>query len=89
MTLYRLLTSLIVSLSQTKEMNDSFRSTANKVKLAMETNPGSKEHPLRKQRSRVHQDYLRYVHGKDKIDRELRFVAALLCIITIFVCKFN
>ena len=56
-------------------MNDSFRSTANKVKLAMETNPGANEHPLRKQRSRVHQDYLRYVQGKDKIDKELRLVS--------------
>ncbi|XP_072028914.1 sickle tail protein homolog isoform X2 [Amphiura filiformis] len=63
-------------LNMAKEMNDSFRSTANRVKLAMETNPGSNEHPLRKQRTRVHQDYLRYVQGKDKIDRELRALEA-------------
>ena len=67
-----------LSFAQTKEMNDHFRSTAKKVKLAMETNPGANEHPLRKQRSRVHQDYLRYMQGKEKIDMELRSVHGII-----------
>nr|XP_054768054.1 SRC kinase signaling inhibitor 1-like isoform X1 [Lytechinus pictus] len=61
-------------LNMVQQMNNNFRSTSHKIRLALEGAPGSDIHPIRNHRARVHQDYIKYMQTQEAIERDLRLL---------------
>ncbi|XP_071508241.1 SRC kinase signaling inhibitor 1-like isoform X4 [Diadema antillarum] len=59
-------------LNMVQQMNNNFKSTSHKIRMALEGAPGSDIHPIRNERAKVHQEYLRYLQTQETIERELR-----------------
>ncbi|XP_030846447.1 coiled-coil domain-containing protein CG32809 isoform X4 [Strongylocentrotus purpuratus] len=61
-------------LNMVQQVNNNFRSTSHKIRLALEGAPGTDSHPIRNQRARVHQEYIKYLQTQEMIERDLRIL---------------
>eukprot|EP00057_Strongylocentrotus_purpuratus_P010469 XP_011664943.1 PREDICTED: coiled-coil domain-containing protein CG32809 isoform X3 [Strongylocentrotus purpuratus] len=61
-------------LNMVQQVNNNFRSTSHKIRLALEGAPGTDNHPIRNQRARVHQEYIKYLQTQEMIERDLRIL---------------
>ncbi|XP_033127692.1 SRC kinase signaling inhibitor 1-like [Anneissia japonica] len=66
----------ILQLNHAQKMNDMLNITSRKITQALDATPQANNHPIRAERSRVHQEFIRYKSTADKIHYDLEDLEA-------------
>ncbi|XP_071966157.1 uncharacterized protein [Antedon mediterranea] len=61
----------ILQLNHAQQMNEMMKITTRRIMQALDTTPHANDHPVRAERSRVHQDFLRYKTTAQQIQLDL------------------